>query len=229
MRGVLDTNAGEARGFVGEGIFDFFSARGVRLVGEDADFEEGVRVIGGGVCVGKLLEGGDDVFDGGGFVGDAQEFDGSWNEVFGEGGRVIGEDVDLADAVAVSGFGEGKGDGASGVDDAVCGAGLGAVEMAEGDVVNFCGEGGEGEFFASSDDDGSFGVGATNAGLDGAVAHGDDPCVRVFGGFEAEGFLSGGVVERCDAFEVGVGGRWQVGDVGDSEEGDGEDECLNGA
>ncbi len=36
--GGFDSDAGEAGGFIGEGVFDFFAACGVGLIGEDADF-----------------------------------------------------------------------------------------------------------------------------------------------------------------------------------------------
>ncbi|MEY5015024.1 MAG: hypothetical protein RIS92_1382, partial [Verrucomicrobiota bacterium] len=92
-----------------------------------------------------------------------------------------------------------------------------------------CGEGGGGEFFAVTDDDGAFGISATEAGFDGAVAHGEDAGVGIAGGFEVQGLLGGGVVEGGDAFEVGVVSGGEVGEVGDAEEGDGKDEGLDGA
>ena len=101
--------------------------------------------------------------------------------------------------------------------------------MAESDVFDVGGEGGWGEFFAVSDHDGAFGISASESGLDGAVSHGEDACVGMAVGFEAQGFLGGGQIECGDAFDVGVGGLVQVGEVGDAEEGDGEDECLDGA
>lgn len=184
---------------------------------------------GGGVRGGEFLERGDDFVEGSGFLGDSEEFDGTGDAVFGERGGCVWEQVDLTDAVAVIGFGEGEGDGASGVDEAMGGVGLGAVEVAECDVLEFCGEGGGWEFFAVADDDGAFGISATEAGLDGAVAHGEDAGVGIAGGFEVQGLLGGGVVEGGDAFEVGVVSGGEVGEVGDAEEGDGKDEDLDGA
>ncbi len=184
---------------------------------------------GGGVRGGECLERGDDFVEGSGFLGNSKEFDGSGDAVFGERGGCVWEQVDLTDAVAVIGFGEGEGDGASGVDEAMGGVGLGAVEVAECDVLEFWGEGGGGEFFAVTDDDGAFGISATEAGLDGAVAHGEDAGVGIAGGFEVQGLLGGGVVEGGDAFEVGVVSGGEVGEVGDAEEGDSKDEDLDGA
>lgn len=104
-----------------------------------------------------------------------------------------------------------------------------AVEVTEGDVFEFGREGGRGEFFAVADDDGALGVGASEAGLDGAVSHGDEGGFGIFGGFEGEGELGGLLVEGGDAFEVGVIGGGQEGEVWEAEEGDGDDEGAYGS
>ncbi len=227
--GGFDAEAGEADGFVLDGILDFLASRGIGLIGEHADFEEGVGLWWGVVCGGELMEGGEDLFEGGGFLGDAEEVHGARDEVFGEGRGLVEGQVDLADAVVVGGFREGEGDGASGVDGAVGGTGLWAVEVTEGDVFEFGREGGRGEFFAVADDDGALGIGASEAGLDGAVSHGDEGGLGIFGGFEGEGELGGLLVEGGDAFEVGVIGGGQEGEVWEAEEGDGDDECAYGS
>jgi hypothetical protein len=103
-RWVFNADAGEAGCFVGEGVLDFFAASGVGLAGEDSDFEEGVGESVGGLRGGKGIEEGEDFLDGCGFLGDSEEFDGSGDGVFGEGGGCVGEEVDLADAVAVLRF-----------------------------------------------------------------------------------------------------------------------------
>ena len=142
--GGFHSDAGEACGFVGEGVFDFFATCGVGLVGEDANFEERVGMGGGGVRVGQRSECRDDFVEGSGFGGNPEEFDGTGDEVFGERVGGVWGQGELTDTVSVRGFGEGEGDGASGVDEAMGGVGLGAVEVAECDVLELWGEGGEG-------------------------------------------------------------------------------------